>query len=365
MKALILAGGFGTRLRPLSCTRPKLMFPIANRPLLDWTLERLAASGVKEVVLAVNYMAHVLKNYYGTTQYEMKISYSHETKPLGTAGPIKKAEQLIGRDSPFFVLNGDILSEIDYQALLKAHQENGATATITLLAVSDPSRFGVVEIDSSNRIHRFVEKPKPGETPSNLINAGVYALDPSVFTYIKPNEKVSMEREVFPVLAKEGKLFGYRCDKLWIDIGKPADYLQANRYMLDKISSKQPILGEAVEIKPNTKITKTVVIGNRVEIGEDAHIGPYAAIGENTVIGKGTRIENSIIFPGAWIDAHTSIRGAIIGEGAIIGQWVKIENGVIVGDHAIIYDNVTLTQEVTVCPSKEVDESVLEPRQVM
>jgi len=365
MKALILAGGFGTRLRPLSCTRPKLMFPIANRPLLDWTLEKLVASGVKEVVLAVNYMAHVLEDHYGTTRYGMKISYSHETKPLGTAGPIKKAERLIGRNSPFFVLNGDILSEIDYQELLKAHRAKGATATITLRAVSDPSRFGVVEIDSLNRIHKFVEKPKPEEAPSNLINAGVYALDPSVFEYIQPKEKVSMEREVFPVLAKQGKLFGYKYDKLWIDIGKPTDYLYANRCMLDKISPKQTILGKAVKIQPNAKITKTVSIGNKVKIGEDAHIGPYAAIGDNAYVGKGTRIEDSIVFPGAWIDAHTSIRGAIIGEGAIVGQWVKVENGVIVGDHAIIYDNVTLTQEVTVCPSKEVDESVLEPRQVM
>ncbi|MDH5451653.1 MAG: nucleotidyltransferase family protein, partial [Candidatus Bathyarchaeota archaeon] len=159
LKAVILAGGFGTRLRPLSCTRPKLLFPVVNKPILDWTLERLAEIGVKEVILAVNYMAETLMQHYGSARYGMKISYSTEDRPLGTGGPVKKAEKLIGHKEPFLVLNGDILTNMNYAQLLEQHRENGAVATIALCEVDDPSRYGIVELTEEKQITRFIEKP--------------------------------------------------------------------------------------------------------------------------------------------------------------------------------------------------------------
>ena len=365
MKALILAGGFGTRLRPLSCTRPKLLFPIANRPMLDWTLESLSKNGVDEVVLAVNYMADALQRYFRQSKYKVKIVYSYERKPLGTAGPVKKAEEILGHKEAFLVLNGDVLCEINYLDLLKTHNRTKASTTIALHEVADPSRFGVVDIDKMDRIRRFVEKPKPEEAPSRLINAGIYAVEPTVFKFIPRGGRVSMEREVFPKLALKRKLYGYRYDGLWVDIGKPSDYMQANHATLNQIARENPVIGKNAEIHGNAEIICPSIIGSNVKIEAGALIGPYTSIGDGCVIKKGSRIERSIIFPQTWIDNFSSVRGAIIGENAIIGQWVKIENNVIVGDSAVIYDNVTLTQEVTVCPSKDVDESVLEPRQVM
>lgn len=365
MKALILAGGFGTRLRPLSCTRPKLLFPVANRPMLDWTLESLSKNGVDEVVLAVNYMAEALQRYFGRSRYGVRITYSQERKPLGTGGPIKMAEKFLRGKEAFFVLNGDVLCEIDYRDQLKAHRKSRALATIALYAVEDTSRFGVVDIDNKNRIRQFVEKPKPEEAPSNLINAGVYAIEPAVLDYIPKDRKVSTEREIFPKLASEGKLYGYRYDGWWIDIGKPEDYVQANRAILDRIAKNKPVIGKNTEITPSATILAPSIIGDNVRIEGKAFIGQYTCIGDGCVVKNGSEISNSIVFPHVLIDSFSSIRGAIVGESAVIGQFAKIGEETIIGDNAIIYDSITLTKNVTVCPSKEVDENVLEPRQVM
>lgn len=366
MRALILAGGFGTRLRPLSCTRPKLMFPIANRPLLDWVLESLSKRGVTRVVLAVNYMADMLQQNFGKSKHGIEIVYSCEKKPLGTGGPIKMAEKLLDDvDEPFFVLNGDILSSIDYSELYTAHKTLKAEATIALHEVEDPSRFGVVEMNGNSQILRFVEKPKIEEAPSKLVNAGVYVLNHTILDLIPADRKVSIEREVFPTLASKGSLFGHRFNGSWIDIGKPNDYIQANKLILTEIAAKKPFLGRGVKLNSKVKVIPPVAIGSGVVIEDDACIGPYASIGNNVTVGKGARIQDSVIFSKVWIDNFSSIKGAIIGEGAIIGNWVKIEDQCIVGDHAIINDNVTLTQKVQICPSKEVDTSILEPSTVM
>lgn len=364
LKAVILAGGFGTRLRPLSCTRPKLLFPIGNKPLLDWTLRNLAKSNVNEVILAVNYMAEAFIRRYGSTAYQMKLHYSKETVPLGTGGPLKKAEDLIGHKESFLVLNGDIFTTINYAEVVKKHEENDAIASIMLYEVEDPSRYGTVELTKNNRVVKFVEKPTKREAPSRLINAGVYVLEPEILNYIPEGKRVSLEREVFPKLAAERKLYAYNFEGLWMDIGKHEDYLRANRLLLDA-EAKKSSKPKLAELRKDVETENPVVIGKDVKIEEKSKIGPYAAIGDGATVGKGVRIENSIIFPNAIISDFTSIKGAIIGEGAILGKWVKIEDNCIIGDYAMIRDNLTLTQGVTVCPSKEVIESVLTPKSLM
>ncbi len=364
MKAIILAGGFGTRLRPLSCTRPKLLFPVADRPVVDWTLENLSNGDVDEVILAVNYMADVLERYLGEKRFGMKITYSHEAKPLGTAGPLRNAKHLLGEKDPFFVLNGDIISEVDYNLVHKEHVENGGDLTIVLHKEEDPSRFGVVELDNENRILKFVEKPGADQELGKLVNAGIYVVEPRVIDMIDPGRNVSIEREIFPVLANRGRLYGSKYDGIWIDIGTPEDYLSANYSILGLKGGEDP-RGENAQIDPTATILQPTAVGSNVRIGAHAHIGPRTSIGDNAVIGEGARIEGSVIFNGAQIDNFSSIEGAIIGESAIIGRWARIMRNVIVADHAIIDDNVTLIEGVKVCHYKEVKESILTPSNIM
>ena len=364
MKAVILAGGFGTRLRPLSCTRPKLLFPVSNEPLLDWTFKNLSKSGVSEVILAVNYMADAFIHRYGNSVRKMKLHYSRETMPLGTGGPLKKAESIIGHNEPFLVLNGDILTTIDFSEVVKLHKKNDAIASIMLYKIEDPSRYGTAELDKNDRITRFIEKPPKSKAPSNLINAGIYILEPQIFDYIPTGQRVSIEREVFPKLVAKRRLYGYNFEGLWIDIGKYEDYLRANQLLLETKSMKE-LKTKSANAGKGIEIENPVIIGKNVEIDEKSKIGPYVAVGDGATIGKGVRIENSIIFPNAIISDFTSIKSAIIGESAILGKWVKIEDNCVVGDYAMIKDNLTLTQGVTVCPSKEVTESVLTSRSLM
>jgi mannose-1-phosphate guanylyltransferase len=329
--------------------------------LLDWTLKNLAESNVREVILAVNYMADAFVHRYGNTAYKMRLHYSRETVPLGTGGPIKKAEDIIGHEEPFLVLNGDIFTTINYAEAIRMHRKNDAVGSIMLYQVEDPTRYGTVELAKNNRVVRFVEKPSRGKAPSNLVNAGIYVLEPEIFDYIPDEKRVSIEREVFPKLAAKKKLYAYDFDGLWIDIGKHEDFLHANRLLLNadrRLLKRKPL-------ETNAEIENPVVIGKNVKVEEKSKIGPYAAIGDDVSLGKGVRIENSIIFPNAIISDFTSIKGAIIGEGAILGRWVKVEDNCIVGDYAMISDNITLTQGVTVCPSKEVTESVLSPKNLM
>ncbi len=361
MKAVVIAGGFGTRLRPLSCTRPKHLFPIAGKPLMDWTLQSLSEASVNEVVFALNYMSEAFAKRYGESAFGMKIHYSLEEKPLGTGGCVKNAERIIGQDEPFLLLNGDILSKIDYADLLARHTKNKAAATIALHWVRDPSRYGVVEIAHAAQIKRFVEKPSRGKAPSNLINAGVYALSPEVFDYVAAGRRVSIEREVFPTLARDGKLYGYRFDALWIDVGEPADYLKSNRLLLESELTEGKIAASA-KVKNKVEVRNPIAIGEKATVATGSRIGPYVTLDNNVYVGRDANLENSIIFSGTTISDHTSIKGAIIGEGVVIGKSVKIKEKCIIGDYAIIHDKVSLARGVTVCPQKEVTQSVLSRR---
>ena len=278
---------------------------------------------------------------------------------MGTGGSIKKAEKRIGHDGPFIVLNGDIFADVNYAELLKAHQRKKAVATIAVCSVENPSRYGVAELAEDNRIVRFIEKPPPGTAPTNLINAGVYVFSPEIFNHIPEGRAVSIEHEIFPKLAEEGTLYGHVFNGLWMDIGKPEDYLEINRKMLasfpDRQKSKQG---------RNFEVRKPVAIDRKVRIGEKSSLGPYTVVGKDVIIGKNVHIQDSIIFAGAVISDFSSINGAIIGEGVTIGERTKILKGCIIGDHAKIRDNVSLAEGISVCPANEVSKSVLTPSRI-
>ena len=359
MKALILAGGFGTRLRPLSCTRPKTLFPVVNKPLLQWIFERLAKSNIKEAILAVNGITAFYIKQQRIPKYGVTVKYSIDPPktPLGTGGPVKNAEKLIGHSEPFMVLNGDIFADLRYMEILEAHKERGNLATIALCEVEDPSRYGVAELGENGRITRFIEKPAKGTAPTNLINAGIYVLNPKIFQYIPKGKAVSMEREVFPKLVAEGELYGHVFQSLWMDIGKPKEYLQINKILLDTLANMP---------KPKTtgkfELNSPVALDKGVRIGAKTVIGPYAILGKNVTVGKNVRINESVILPDTKIDDFSSIDGTIIGEGATIGKKVSIDKGCVIGDQAKIRDNVSLTKQVAVCPAKEVSENILKSK---
>ena len=355
LKALILAGGFATRLRPLSCARPKTLFPIVNKPLLEWTFERLANSGVEEAVMAVNALTQFYIKQQQLHKHRLKVRFSIDpTKmPLGTAGPIKKAQRLLGYDEPFIVLNGDIFADINYNELLESHKKSGAYGTIALCKVDDPSRYGVAELTNGNCIKQFIEKPPKDKAPSNLINAGVYILSPKIFDYIPKGRAVSMEREVFPKLAEEGRLFGHFVNGLWIDIGKPDEYLQTNKIMLDSLANTfKHERAKGFEIKT------PVAFDEGVSIDEKSVIGPYAILGKHVTIGKNVQISNSVVFPNVTVEDFAVIDGALIGEGAKIGKNIRINSGCIIGDHAKIKDDLSLSGKAAICPGKEVSENL-------
>jgi mannose-1-phosphate guanylyltransferase len=361
LKAVILAGGFGTRLRPLSCTRPKILFPVANKPLLQWTFERLAHNNIQDVVMAVFYQTEVYIKHHRVPRNGVHVTYSHDPlrKPLGTGGSIKRAEKQIGHDVPFLVLNGDVFADINYGELLKAHNRKKAVATITLRKIKNPSRYGVADLAKDNRIVRFIEKPPPGTAPTTkLINAGAYVFSPKIFECIAEGRAVSIEHEIFPKLAREGTLYGHVFDGLWMDIGKPEDYLDVTRKILDSISD------ETKSKFRNVELNRPVSIGKKVSIGEKSTIGPYTVLGQGVALGKNVHIQNSIVFPVTTISDFSSINSAIIGEGVFIGKKTKIEKGCIIGDHARIRDGVSLAEGISVCPANEVSQSVLTPHHV-
>ena len=355
MKALILAGGFGTRLRPISCTRPKTLFPIVNKPLLERILKRLEKTGIKEAILAVNGLTEFYIKKYTIEKYGLDIKYSIDPpkKPLGTGGPIKKAEKLIGKSGPFLVLNGDIFTDLEYKEIIEFHKKKQAIATIALYEVDDPSRYGVAEILDNNRIKQFIEKPKKDEAPTKLINAGIYVLDPKIFNYIPKDKPISMEREIFPKLIKEKNLFGLTMQGLWMDIGKPAGYLQANNKLLKTYHKKNKIRIQ------NSEIKTPVAIDSDVKIGLGTVIGPYVAIGKNTIIGNNVKINHSVILPDVTIKEEATIKGAVIGEGAVIGKNVKVNKDCVIGDYVEIEDNILICEGRAVCPGTKITGNIL------
>lgn len=358
VKAVILSGGYGTRLRPLSCTRPKLLFPVASRPILDWTIEHLQNSGIKDIVLAVGHMDREIRDHLKSAT-DVNVTYSKERGPLGTGGAIKNAEEVIGHDEPFLVFNGDVLAFPDLRKLIALHRERGGIATISVYEVDKPERFGVILIDEMGRIKRFVEKPR--KRIGNLINAGIYVFEPAIFDFI-PKGRISLEREVFPVLCQRGLLYAFRLGGDWVDVGLPEDYLLANKILLKRFGKR---VAPSARISPRAIIEGDVAIGDSAEIGDYATIEGSTVIGDNVIIGKGAAIEGSVLFPDVKLGEEASIKEAAIGEGAVIGARAKIMRGCIIGDGVLIRDGLSIHPGVRVCPHKEVKESVLKARSVV
>jgi mannose-1-phosphate guanylyltransferase len=317
LKALLIAGGFGTRLRPLTHTRPKHLLPIANKPHIEHVFDLLQAHGVDDVVLLTSYLADAFAETVDRARDRgLRVEIAHETEPLGTAGAIKNAEHLIGQGT-FFAFNGDVLSTVDLTAALEFHRANKATGTIVLTPVDDPSAYGVVSLAADGRVESFVEKPSPGEVDSNLINAGVYVLEPEVLAAIPAEHVVSIEREVFPILAERGSLFGMATDAYWMDIGTPEKYLQAN---MDALAGGGNAIADSARIDATAQVSSSC-LGEGCSIEANAVVERSVLLDE-VVVGEGARVTDSTLGEGVRVAPGAIVTGATAGDGDVIGQEV-------------------------------------------
>ncbi|MCP4957874.1 MAG: NDP-sugar synthase [Actinomycetia bacterium] len=325
MKALVLVGGFGTRLRPLTLTTPKQMLPIAGRPMIEWVVGRLANFGVDEVVLSLGYRPDAfIEAYPDQVCAGVPIRYVIEDEPLGTAGAVRFAATEAGFDSTFLVLNGDVLTDLDVDVLVDFHRTSQAEATIALHRVDDPSAFGVVPTDADGRVIAFVEKPPREEAPTDLINAGTYVLEPSVIESIPAGRAVSIERETFPELVARQTLFARAAETYWLDTGTPELYIKAN---LDIITGNRPgVSAEAVrgDVAGSATLTDSVVgIGSTV--AADAVV-VRSVLMNGVVVGEGAVVTDSILMDGVAVEAGAHVTdGSVIGAGECVGAGSHIQ----------------------------------------
>lgn len=352
MKAVVLVGGEGTRLRPLTAAIPKPLLPIANQPFIERQLEWLAGHGVDEVVLSLGYLQQAFVEHFPDDIYHgVKLRYAVEEIPLGTAGAIRFAAEAAGVDDTFLVCNGDVLTDLDLSTLVRFHRTGGGQATIALTEVEDPSAFGVVPTFDDGEVKAFVEKPKRELAPTRFINAGTYVLEPAILDLIPARLQVSIERETFPRLLESGRrqMFALASDAYWLDIGTPSKYLEAHT---DLLSGRLgvPVRG-ATEIEPGVWVEGDTTIHGRVLapalIGAGAYVGADAVV-RATVIGPGARIaegatvENSVVLFGSSVGATSRITDSIVGPEATIGMRVVVADGSIVGPGANVSDDVEL-----------------------
>ena len=320
MIAIVLAGGEGTRLRPLTWTTPKPLLPIVNRPFLEHQLSWLAGHGVTEVVLSLGYRSDA---FAGRSFSALPLQVAVEPEPLGTAGAIRFAAEAGGVTSRFLVCNGDVLTDLDVSALVRFHEEREAEATIALTRVDDPSAFGVVPTDDEGRVLRFVEKPPPGEAPTDWINAGTYVLEPSVLDDIPTGRAVSIERETFPgLLARKGKLYALGSPAYWLDIGTPAKYLEANADRLERSGSRS-LIGPGAAVAPGAAVDGSVLgAGAVVEAGAKVL---RSVLFDGARIGAGAEVTDSIVAAGAVVEAGAAVSGvSIVGPGAVVGPGERL-----------------------------------------
>jgi len=358
MKALILVGGFGTRLRPLTLFRPKPLVEFANKPILIHQLDALKEAGVTQVVLAVSYRAQEMEQEL--SQYAekegIKIIFSHETEPLGTAGPLALAKDILAADNePFFVLNSDITCDFPFKEMVLFHRHHGREGTIVVTKVEEPSKYGVVVYNEDGRVERFVEKPQ--EFVSNKINAGMYILNATILDRIQVRP-TSIEKEIFPVMATSGQLFAFELQGFWMDIGQPKDFLTGMCLYLQ--SRKQ----KGAKLHSGEGIVGNVLVDPSCKIGSNCRIGPNVTIGPDVVIEDGVCIKRCTILRGSRIKSHSWLDSCIVGWNCVIGQWVRMENVTVLGEDVIVSDEIYINGG-KVLPHKAISSSVPEPQIIM
>ncbi|HWQ16606.1 MAG TPA: NDP-sugar synthase [Sulfolobales archaeon] len=352
MHVIILAGGFATRLRPLTLTKPKALLPVLDRPLVDWILEEAVRSGVKRVTLALHHMhdrilGHVLSRWGD----DVLIDHYVEHIPLGDAGPLREIGEKLGIDYPVVVVYGDIFSSISIKNIYSYHKAKGGIATIAITKTNDVRRFGAVDIDSDNRVRGFIEKP-PIETPG-YINAGVYVFSEEAIRHIEVGKKQGIGRDLMPKLLEKGDVYAYIHNGVWNDIGMPEDYIKANLDALNMVSGDGIYISPKAFIEGNVETNPPLYIGDGVSIEDGASIGYGAIIMKGARIGRGSLIIGSLVMERAIVEQSAIIINSIVGEGSYIGRWARISKKCIVGDGVYLGDTACLGEGTIVLPYKD------------
>ena len=349
MKAVILVGGEGTRLRPLTCNTPKAIVPILNQPFLEHLLLYLKEHGVQDIILAMGYFPDQIQSCLGDgSQLGVRMTYSVEESPMGTAGAVKNAESLL--DDTFIVLNGDILTRIDLTDMIKRHREVKPKASIALTPVDNPTIYGVVETDAQGMVKRFVEKPAWDEVTTNMINAGIYILEPEVLKHVPASTPSMFERHLFPLLLEMGEPFlAYPSDAYWIDIGTPEKYLKANHDLLLEWGRDVRTQGKS-QIHPSARIEGPVMVGQDCIIGEDAQIKGPAVLGPRCEVAKKAIIEGAVLWHNTKVNEKTVLKNCIICANSNIDKYSHVPDGCVLGDNTIVSQESKLAQGTKVWP---------------
>ena len=340
MKGLILAGGKGTRLRPLTINTPKPVVPVANSPFLLYQIDLMRGAGITEIILSLSYQPRKIEDLLKDgADYGVWIRYAVEGTPLGTGGAFKNAEEHI--DSSTVVFNGDVLTDIDLAAVVAHHRATRAVATIVLTPVENPSAYGLVETSRDGWIQRFIEKPGPDEITCNTINAGIYVLEPSVLKYMPKGEPYSFERGLFPTLLEHKEpVMSFVFDKYWIDIGTPQKYLEVHQDVLSR-KFVSPRVGKSTvdrsALPPGAFVDENSIIDQDVTIREGVRI-ENSVIGKNCKLDAGVHIVDSVLWSANTIDADARINGSLIGKGCYIGRSATLRPGVVLGDKSVVTD---------------------------
>ncbi len=365
MKGIIMAGGEGSRLRPLTCGLPKPMVPILNKPIMVYCIKLLKKHGIIDIGVTLQYKPEAIRDYFDNgSDLGVKLNYFLEETPLGTAGSIKNAESFL--DQTFIVVSGDALTNIDLESAINFHKENKATATLVLKRVKVPLDYGVVVTDKAGRIERFLEKPNWGELFSDTVNTGIYILEPEVLSYFDAGLKFDFSKDLFPLLMKKNKpLYGFITDDYWCDIGNTKTYLESHFDLLSNpslvpfsasIHKDNVYYGRGATIDKEALIEGPAYIGDFSKIEKGAYIGPYSVIGKNCRISEGVSIKRSVLWDRVAVGALSEIRGAILCNNVDIRARTSIYEGVVVGSNSQIKDGAILNPLVKIWPFKTIDE---------
>jgi mannose-1-phosphate guanylyltransferase len=358
MQALILAGGEGTRLRPLTSTVPKPVVPLVDRPFIAFMLDWLQGHGVDDVVLSCGHLAWGMRNVLGDGEaFGIRLRYVEEPRPLGTGGALKFAEELL--DDRFLMLNGDVLTDFDISGQLALHERTGATATLALTPVEDPSAYGLVRLDPSQAVTEFVEKPASDQIDTRNISAGIYVLEHGVLDLLEYDAPASIERDVFPQLVGDG-LYGYVADGYWLDIGTPSRYLEGTFDILE--GTVGTAVGErmgagylCVEhgVESAGRIIPSALVETGCRIGDGARVGGRAVLERGVTVGAGTTIERAVVMRGSEIGANCTLSNCIVAGGVRIGDNTRIEGMAVLGEGVTIGSDNQITNGMRVFPGTE------------
>jgi mannose-1-phosphate guanylyltransferase len=359
-QAVILVGGEGTRLRPITSRVPKPVAPVVERPFVAYILDVLARHGVEHAIFSTGFLAEAIEAVIGDgSGYGLDVEYAVESEPLGTAGAIANCEHLLG-DGSFYVFNGDVLSDVDLTALAETHREKAGMGTIFLTPVEDPRRYGLVEMREDGAVASFLEKPGDWEGTA-LINAGVYVLEPEVLELIPRGRLFSLERGVFPKLAAAGSLYGYVDRGYWRDIGTPDSYLQAHFDILERTvcTSVADVMGEqfvyvapSATVAPDARIVPPCYVAGDARVGAGARVGPLAVLGAGSVVGEGATVIEAVVQSRVVVGAHAQVEGSVLVQGCSVGAGTQL-NGAVVGDSCVVGAGNRLSGGICVYPDTE------------